>query len=81
MLMESSKDSLSMELEKAMALFSGIMDKFSKDNGKMEQKMASEYGDPQGEIFIKETGCSIDSMEKEFISIVSALTRDNFPIF
>jgi hypothetical protein len=39
-----------------MVLSSGIMAKFSKDNGRMVQKMDLECGNLQKEIFMKESG-------------------------
>ena len=56
-----------------MELLNGIMAKFSKDNGEMEQKMDMEYGSLQKEIFTKENGSSIDNMEKVFTNIVLVL--------
>ena len=56
-----------------MELLNGIMAKFSKDNGEMEQKMDMEYGSLQKEIFTKEIVSSIDNMEKVFTNIVLVL--------
>lgn len=67
--MECTKENLSMVLEKDTEPFSGTTEKYSKENGRMAQKMDLEYGNHQEEIFTRGTGCSTDSMEKEFISI------------
>ena len=45
-----------MEFVKAMELFSGIMEKYLKDNGEMEPKMDLEFGNLQKETFTKEIG-------------------------
>lgn len=58
-----------MELDKDTELSNGIMGKFLKDYGRMEQRMDLEYGSLQKEIFMKENGALIDNMEKVFISI------------
>ena len=48
--------------ERGMALFSGIMARFSKEIGKMGQKMGSEYGDLPRVIRTKANGLITDSM-------------------
>lgn len=58
-----------MGLEKALVALSGIMEKSSKANGKMEQKMDMVFGNLPKEITTRATGNSTDSMVREFTSI------------
>jgi hypothetical protein len=53
-----------------MAHLNGTMAKFLKENGKMELKMALEFGNHQKETFMKENGGLIANMEKEYSNIV-----------
>lgn len=62
--MEFTKDSMSMEFEKAMVPLNGIMVKFSKDSGKMGRRMVMVFGNHPKETTIKATGNSTDSTVK-----------------
>jgi len=55
-LTEYIEDNLQMDKEKGMELFNGIMDKYSRDSGRMEPKTVMELGNHPRETFIKDNG-------------------------
>lgn len=59
----------------------GIMVKFSKGIGNLEQKMDLEHGSLPKEILMKVTGTKIDSMAKVYLSIVLAHIKGSSKIF
>lgn len=79
--MDITSDNLKMERGQVLESLDGIMEKFSKETGKMESKLVMAHGNLPKEIIIKESGSIIDSMAKVFLSIVLVPTKENSKIF
>lgn len=59
-----------MARDKDMGYSNGIMDRFFREDGRMEWKMVLESGNLLKETIIKETGFKIDNMVKGYFGIV-----------
>lgn len=56
--------------DRAMVYLNGTMEKFFKEDGRMEWKTGLEFGDLQKGTIIKEIGLTIDNMAKAYLGIV-----------
>lgn len=71
---------LKMEKEMVMEFFVGIMEKFSKVNGRMVWKMDLELGNHPKEIIMKVNGFKTGSMDKDYLGIKQAHIKVNSKI-
>jgi hypothetical protein len=72
---------LSMGKERDMEHSNGIMEKNFKEIGRMEWKVVSVSGDHQKVITMKDSGRTIDSKAKVYLSIEIAHTKAHLKVF